>query len=70
MELEELHRAIEAILFASGERIDIQRFADALEVDPDEIEKAADALSNTYAFEKPPLIRSLKKSVRVSVIRG
>ena len=52
MELEELHRAIEAILFASGERIDIQRFADALEVDPDEIEKAADALSNTYAFER------------------
>ena len=52
MELEELQRAIEAILFASGERIDIQRFADTLEVDPDEVEKAADALSNTYAFER------------------
>ena len=52
MELDELQRAIEAILFASGERIDIQRFADTLEVDPDEIEKAADALSNTYAFER------------------
>ena len=52
MELDELQRAVEAILFASGERIDIQRFAYTLEVDPDEIEKAADALSNTYAFER------------------
>ena len=52
MELEELQRAMEAILFASGERIDIQRFADVFEVDPDEIEKAADALANTYAFER------------------
>ena len=52
MEPEELQRAIEAILFASGERIDIQRFADVFELDPDEIEKAADALSNTYAYER------------------
>ena len=52
MELEELQRAIEAILFASGERIDIKRFSDVLEVDPDEVEKAADALANTYAFER------------------
>ena len=52
MELEELQRAIEAILFASGERIDIRRLAEVLEVDPDEIERAADALANTYAFER------------------
>ena len=52
MELDELQRAIEAILFASGERVDIRRFAEVLEVDPDEIEEAADALSNTYAFER------------------
>ena len=52
MEQEELQRAIEAILFASGERVDIRRFAEVLEVDPDEIEEAADALSNTYAFER------------------
>ena len=51
MELEELQRAIEAILFASGERIDIKRFADVFEVDPDEVEKAADALSNIYAYD-------------------
>lgn len=52
MEQEELQRAIEAILFAAGERIDIQRFSTVLERDPDEIEKAADALANTYAFER------------------
>ncbi len=52
MEREELQRAIEAILFASGERIDIQRLAYVFETDPDEVEKAADALSNTYAFER------------------
>ena len=52
MELEELQRAIEAILFASGERIEIQRFADIFEVDPCEVEEAADALANTYAFER------------------
>ena len=52
MELEELQRAIEAILFASGERIDIQRFADVFQVDPIEVEQAADSLANTYAFER------------------
>ena len=52
MELEELQRAIEAILFAAGERIDIQRFADVFEVDPAEVEQAADALANTYAYER------------------
>ena len=37
MELEELKRAIEAILFAAGERIDIARRSAGLETDPDEI---------------------------------
>lgn len=52
MELEELRRAIEAILFAAGERIDISRLAAVLETDPADIEKAADALADTYAFER------------------
>ena len=52
MELDELQRAIEAILFASGERIEIQRFADVFEMDPCEVEQVADALANTYAFER------------------
>ena len=33
MEMEELKRAIEAILFASGERIDLKRLSFALETD-------------------------------------
>ena len=52
MELDELKRAIEAILFAAGERIDISRLSVVLETDEHEIEAAADALMDTYSFER------------------
>ena len=52
MELEELKRAIEAILFAAGERIDISRLSAVLETDENEIESAADSLMDTYSFER------------------
>ena len=52
MDQNELIRAIEAILFAAGERIEISRLAMALETDEDEIERAADALANALAFER------------------
>lgn len=52
MELEQLQRTIEAILFAAGERIEIQRLADVLKTDPSEIEKATDALADEYAFQR------------------
>ena len=52
MEMEELQRAIEAILFAAGERIDASRLAMALETDIDEIMTAADALADQYAYER------------------
>ena len=52
MDQTELQRAIEAILFAAGERIEIARLAMALETDEDEIERAADALANAMAFER------------------
>ena len=52
MELEEIKRAIEAILFAAGERIDISRLSSALEIDENEIETAADSLMDTYSFER------------------
>ena len=52
MEQEELSRAIEAILFAAGERIELQRLCAVLETDPDEVEAAADELANRYAFER------------------
>ena len=52
MELEQLKIAIEAILFAAGERMDISRLSAVLETDPADIEKAADELANRYAFER------------------
>lgn len=52
MEFSELQRVIEAILFAAGERIDIARLAASLETDPGEVEKAADALADEYAFQR------------------
>ena len=52
MEQIELQRAIEAILFAAGERVDVSRLAFALEADEHEIVAAADALADQLAFER------------------
>ncbi len=52
MEQTELQRAIEAILFAAGERVETARLSMALETDEDEIISAANALADTYAFER------------------
>lgn len=52
MEHEELQRAIEAILFAAGERIEIARLAAVLGTDPSDIEKAVDALADELAFNR------------------
>ena len=52
MEQTELQRAIEAILFAAGERVDVSRLCLALQCDEDEIITAADALANELAFER------------------
>jgi segregation and condensation protein B len=52
MEQTELQRAIEAILFAAGERIEISRLAMALETDEKDIEAAADALAGALAYER------------------
>ena len=67
MELEELKRAIEAILFASGERIELQRLCTALETDSDEVEAAADALVDQYAFERRG-IRILKLNLGYQMV--
>lgn len=48
----ELQRAIEAILFAAGERVETSRLAMTLEVDPSEIRSAADALADELAFNR------------------
>lgn len=52
MEQIELQRAIEAILFAAGERLEINRLAMALEVDPDDVTAAAEALADELAFNR------------------
>ena len=52
MEQTELQRAIEAILFAAGERIEVSRLAMALEADPKDIIAAVAALMDSLAFER------------------
>ena len=52
MEQTELRRAIEAILFAAGERIEISRLAAVLEADEADITQAADALANELSFDR------------------
>lgn len=52
MEQIELQRIIEAILFASGERVEVSRLSLVLEVDPKEIIAAADALADELAFNR------------------
>ena len=45
MEFNELVLAFEAVLFASGEPISIQRLSQTFEVEPSEVQKAAEALA-------------------------
>ena len=52
MEQTELQRAIEAILFAAGERVEVSRLAMALEADPKEIVAATDAIMDNLSFER------------------
>ena len=52
MEQIELQRAIEAILFAAGERVEVSRLAMVLETDPDEIVDAVDTLADELAFNR------------------
>ncbi len=52
MDMAELQRAIEAILFAAGERVEAARLAFALDTDENEIIAAADSLAGQMAFER------------------
>lgn len=52
MEQIELQRIIEAILFAAGERVEIERLAATLEVDELEIIQAVDSLANELAYNR------------------
>ena len=52
MEQTELQRAIEAILFAAGECVEISRLALALETDESEIGAAVNSLADELAFNR------------------
>ncbi len=52
MEQIELQRAIEAILFAAGERVEIAQLAAVLETDKNEIIAATNALADEFAFNR------------------
>ena len=52
MEMSQLQRAIEAILFAAGEKVEIARLAAVLETDEADIMDAADSLANSLAFDR------------------
>lgn len=52
MEISELQRGIEAILFAAGERVELSRLSMALEADERDVAKAADQLANDLAYHR------------------
>ena len=52
MEITELQRAIEAILFAAGEPVEISRLSMTLEADEADIVQAADQLADQLAFNR------------------
>lgn len=50
--MDQLKRIIEAILFAAGEPVELERLAKTIEQDPSDIEEAARILMDEYAFER------------------
>ncbi len=52
MELEQLQRAIEAILFAAGERVELSQLAAVLEIDEKDVELAADSLADSFSYDR------------------
>ena len=52
MDCTELQRAVEAVLFAAGEPVEVSRLAVVFEVDEDEIVSAVSALADELAFQR------------------
>ena len=50
--MDELKRIIEAVLFAAGEPVEIDRLSKTAERDKDEVEQAARALMDEYSFAR------------------
>lgn len=52
MESKDLQRAIEAVLFAAGEPVEISRLSHVLSTDENEVISAAEELANEFAFQR------------------
>ena len=52
MEMKELESAVEGILFAAGEPVDIKRMCTALDVDRETLEQVLQGLADYYAYER------------------
>lgn len=52
MELKELQRVVEAILFAAGERVELSRLAAALETDEKDVAAAVTALMDELSYNR------------------
>ncbi len=52
MEQQDLQRAIEAILFAAGERVELSRLAMALETGEKDVERAAEELMDEFSYNR------------------
>ncbi|MBQ3252357.1 MAG: SMC-Scp complex subunit ScpB [Oscillospiraceae bacterium] len=52
METTELQRVIEAILFAAGEPVELERLAQSIEADPKEVSVAAEQLADELSFNR------------------
>ena len=52
MELKDIESAVEAILFASGDPVPLDRLALALEVDQDTLKSVVDHLADFYSYER------------------
>ncbi len=52
MDLKEIESAVEAILFASGEPISLERLAAAVDIDPETVRQIVTRLSDYYSYER------------------
>ena len=52
MELHDIESSIEAILFASGEPVHMERIAAVLGIDAETVAETADRLADRYSFER------------------
>ena len=52
MEPEEIKRSVEAILFAAGDPVGLERMALAIGADPEDVADALQELMDTYSFER------------------